>query len=72
MFGLATGINPDQGIRVAVVSPDGMVAVYEPLRKNQSVRSLAYRRAFSNYGKGRLWASEFEADNRRMKAKETE
>lgn len=72
MFHLAGGINPDQGIRVAVVFPDGVVDVYEPLRKNQSVRKFAYSRAFSNYGKAKLWASEFEETNRIMKAKELE
>lgn len=70
MLHLAGGINPDQGIRVAVVFSDGVVDVYEPLRKGQHARKFAYSTTFPNYGKAKLWATEFEATNRRMKAKE--
>lgn len=70
MLHLAGGINPDQGIRVACAFPDGKVQAYDALKKGQVVRKFLFNRYFTNYGQGKLWADEFEATNRRMKAKE--
>ena len=70
---IAGGINPDSGIRVACAFPDGKVKVYDALpKKGSPVRRFLFNRYFTNYGQAKLWADEFEIQQRKMKAKEEE
>ena len=67
---LAGGLNPDHGIKVGAVYPDGTVRVYHSIKEGAPQRPLAFVKTFSTYGKARLWAQEYEENNRRMKMKE--
>lgn len=67
---LIGSINPDHGIKVATIYPDGQARVWDKKRENQESRQFLYSRAFSTYGKAKLWAAEFEESKRKMKMKE--
>ena len=62
-------INPDAGINVVAVFPDGTATVYEGKPDTAVVRRRLYTKKFTCYGKAVLWASEFETQGRAEKLK---
>lgn len=57
-------MNPDSDIKVAVVTPDGLMRVYDHQGKYDPVRKYLYSKQFSNYGAAVLAADELEKNER--------